>query len=131
MNKVLLTGKLTKDVDARTARSGKTYASLSLSTEDGQDEDGNKRYKYVTVKVFNRLAEVCGKFGDKGKLVSIEGRVGDTKYEKNGVTVYSTDVIADKVEFLTWVKEEAKPVEEKPVSNEQMDFEQIEEDVPF
>lgn len=125
MNKVLLIGRLTKDVETRTGKSGKAYASLSVATDDGHDEDGNKRVRYVTVKVFNRLAEVCGKFGSKGKLVSIEGKVGDTSYEKEGVKVYSTDVVANHVEYLSWAKEE-------PKTEEQIDdFEEIEGDVPF
>lgn len=138
MNKVLLIGRLTKDVEVRTGKSGKAYAYLSVATDMGHDEDGNKRVKYVTVKVFNRVAEVCGKFGCKGKLVSIEGSVGDSSYEKNGIKVYSTDVTVDrqgKVEFLSWAKEEPKEAQEEPKESEEEipdeDFDEIEGDVPF
>lgn len=137
MNKVLLTGRLTKDVETRTGKSGKAYASLSVATDDGHDEDGNKRVRYVTVKVFNRLAEVCGKFGSKGKLVSVEGKVGDTSYEKEGVKVYSTDVVANHVEYLSWAREEPKeePKEETKAEEQEGlpvdDFDEIEGDVPF
>ena len=53
--------------------------------------------------VFGKQAENCEKYLAKGKLVGVQGRLQTGSYtNKDGATVYTTDVVADRVEFLEW-----------------------------
>ena len=69
------------------------------STRSGQE----KKTDFPRVTVFGRQAENCEKFLAKGRLVGVQGRIQTGSYtNRDGATVYTTDVVADRVEFLEW-----------------------------
>ena len=103
-----------------------------------------KKTDYPRITVFGKQAENCEKFLKKGRLVGIQGRLQTGSYtDKNGNTVYTTDVVADRVEFLEWgekseqkeqPKEEPKPKATPKETQEEFvpsGFTQIEDDIPF
>lgn len=102
MNNVVLIGRLTRDVDCRFSQSGMAIASMTVAIDRGKDKDGNdKGADFPRVKVFGKTAENCDRFLSKGRQVAVHGRLETGSYEdKNGNKVYTTDVIADRVEFL-------------------------------
>lgn len=90
---------------------------------DRPSRDGKKEADFPNVVVFGKQAENCGKYTAKGKLIGIEGRIQTGSYtNKNGDKVYTTDVIASRVEFIEWAdKQEEKqnsfgfqPVDDMP-----------------
>ena len=105
MNGVVLIGRLTKDPEVRYISESQTaVATFTVAINRGKDKAGNDRgADYPRVTVFGRQAENCERFLAKGRLVGIQGRIQTGSYtNKSGQTVYTTDVIADRVEFLEW-----------------------------
>lgn len=84
-------------------REGSTsVARFSIAIDRGKDRDGNDRgTDFPNVVVFGKQAENCEKYLEKGRQVAITGRIQTGSYTKqDGTKVYTTDVVADRVEFL-------------------------------
>lgn len=127
MNHVMLIGRLTKDPEIRyTSGSQTAVATFGLAIDRPPSKSGDKQSDFPRVIVFGKQGENCEKYLSKGRMVAIEGRLQTGSYKnKNGDTVYTTDVVANRVEFIDWA--ERKKAEEDP----QEQFEAINEEVPF
>lgn len=102
MNQITLIGRLTKDVEVKQGNNGKAYAKVSIAI----DRPGNeKTTDFPRVTIFGTQAENLAKYQGKGSLIAIEGHIVTGNYEKDGQTVYTQDIIADRVEYLSWNKE--------------------------
>jgi single-strand DNA-binding protein len=99
MNNIVLTGRLTKDPELRyIPESQKAVASFTLAVDRPFAKD---KADFIKITVFEKQAENCERFLTKGKLCGVQGRLQTGSYKnKEGVTVYTTDVVADRVEFL-------------------------------
>ncbi len=104
MNNVVLIGRLTRDPELRyVPNSELAVATFSLAIDRPTRDGKEKQTDFPRITVFGRQAENCEKFLEKGRLVAIQGRIQTGSYEnKEGVKVYTTDVIANNVEFLDW-----------------------------
>jgi single-strand DNA-binding protein len=104
MNSVSLIGRLTKDPDIRYGAESQTaVARFSIAIDRGKDKNGESRgTDFPNIVCFGKTAELVERFVSKGRLVGIQGRIQTGKYEKDGRTVYTTEVLADRVEFLDW-----------------------------
>ena len=104
MNNVTLIGNLTKDPELRYSTGGAQTAvcSFTIALNRGKDRDGNDRgADFPRVVVFGRTAENCDRYLSKGRKVAIQGHIHTDSYQdRDGRTIYTTDVIADRVEFL-------------------------------
>ena len=100
MNSVQLIGRLTRDPEVRytTGQNQTAVARFSIAVNDGYGE--NERTSFINIVVFGRQAENCERYLSKGRQVGITGRIQTGSYEKDGRTIYTTDVIASRVEFL-------------------------------
>ena len=135
INRIVLTGRLGKDVELRYTPSGKAVASFSLAVNDNFDRE--KTY-WLSIIVWGKTAENCSRYLSKGSHVAVEGRISTRSYEnQEGRKVYITEVVADRVEFLD-KKGEGKPVESKPKDDWSdlgrevtLDDISTEEEVPF
>lgn len=111
MNQVILIGRLTKDPEIRTGQA--TICSFTLAI-DRPAKDGEKKTDFPRVTAFGKTAENCGRYLKKGRLVGVQGRLQTGSYtDKNGATVFTTDVIAERVEFLEWGEKSSEPVPNK------------------
>ena len=100
MNKVLLSGRLTRDPEMRKLASGKTVTQFSVATNDYRG--GSEKAEYHSVVTWDRLAEICGQYLGKGQLVSIEGRIQTRQWEDdNKQRHWKTEVVANAVEMLS------------------------------
>jgi single-strand DNA-binding protein len=101
MNVVVLIGNLTKDPDVRytTSNDPLAVARFSIAVNEGYG-DKQKTY-YPNIVVFGKTAENCEKYLSKGSKVAIKGHIQTGSYEKDGHKVYTTDVVAENVEFLS------------------------------
>lgn len=133
MNEVVLIGNLTKDPDVRQSQNNNSVCRFTVAVNDrkknpvsGEWEDNAS---YIPVVVFGKQADNCGRFLAKGRKVAVKGRLQSGSYEKNGQKIYTMDVIATVVEFLTPASE--KPQE--PAQNVPVGFEQVaeQEHIPF
>ena len=124
MNNVNLIGRTTADPQVRyNPESQKAIARFTLAVDDGFGD--NKRTSFINIVAFGKTAENCEKFLAKGKLTGVTGKIQTGSYEKDGQKVYTTDIIADRVEFLEWGD---KP---QASSGAPAGFEELTEQVPF
>lgn len=128
MNNVSLIGRLTRDPDVR--YTGETaVARFAVAVARPKQKDKEATSDFPNIVAFGKTAELVEKYTSKGRLVGITGRIQTGNYtDKDGKKVYTTDVVAERIEFLD--KPEKK---EEPKSNIPLDgFEQISADeIPF
>ncbi len=127
MNSVNLIGRLTRDPEIRSG--GETaICAFSIAIDRMTRQDGTKLVDYPSIKVFGRQAESCGKYLKKGRQVAVVGRIQTGSYtNKDGNKVYTTEVVADRVEFLGSAGE-TSATDGAP---KQHGFEAVEEEIPF
>ena len=101
MNKVLLTGRLTRDPELRSLASGSSVATFAVATNEYRG-NGKERAEYHNVVVWDRLAAVCGQYLGKGHQVAIEGRLQTRQWDDDrGARHWKTEVVAISVEMLS------------------------------
>ena len=104
VNKWIGIGRLTKDVETRYSQDGSAIASFSIACSESWKEKGSgekkERVEFVRIVAFKRLAEICGEFLVKGKLIFLEGRLQTRKYDKDNITHYITEVVASTMQML-------------------------------
>jgi single-strand DNA-binding protein len=100
MNRVLLTGRLTRDPELRTLSSGKTVTQFSLATNDYRG--GKELSEFHSIVTWDRLAEICGQYLGKGQLVALEGRLQTRQWEDDKkIRHWKTEIVASSVEMLS------------------------------
>jgi single-strand DNA-binding protein len=103
MNHVSLIGRLTRDPEVRYSGDQMAIGRFSIAIDRPPRRDGTKETDFPNIVVFGKQAENCERFLKKGRLVGVQGRLQTGSYtNKDGATVYTTDVVADRVEFLEW-----------------------------
>lgn len=101
INNVTLVGRLTKDPKVRQTQSNVTVAQFTLAVDRSfTNAQGEREADFLNVVVFRKQAEQVGKYLAKGRLCGVEGRIQSRKYEKDGQTVFVTEIVADSVQFL-------------------------------
>jgi len=105
VNKVILVGRLGKDPELRSIPSGTSVAKFSLATDERfTDKAGEKqeRTEWHNIVVWGKLAEICGQYLRKGKLVYIEGSIRTDSWDdkETGVKKYRTEIIANTMQML-------------------------------
>lgn len=100
MNKVILVGRLTRDPDTRvTANSSCTRFSIAVDRRFKQD--GQPTADFPNCIAWGKTAEFVEKYFHKGMKILVEGRIQTGSYQnKEGQTIYTTDVVAESVEFV-------------------------------
>src|SRR5260221_1729617 len=105
INKVILVGRLGKDPEVKATPNGNTVAKFSLATDERYtDREGNKqeRTEWHNVVAWGKLAEICGQYLRKGKLIYLEGKIRTDSWEDKETKVkrYKTEIIADTMQML-------------------------------
>lgn len=96
MNKVILTGRTTKDIEVKTSASGTTFAKFTVAVQAGKD-----KADFINCTAFGKTAELLEKYVHKGNRIGIEGRLNISPNNYADVTV-------DAIEFLESKKEVEK-----------------------
>ena len=104
INKAILIGRLGKDPEVRYTPDGTMVTNFNLATdEQWKDKNGEKVQKteWHRIVTFGKLAEICGNYLVKGKMVFIEGRIQTRAWEdKDGVKRYTTEIVANDMKML-------------------------------
>lgn len=104
INKVILIGNLGKDPEVRYTTDGTAVATFSIATSDEwKDKDSGEkkeRTEWHRIVAWRRLGEICGEYLSKGRQVYVEGKLQTRSWEKDGVTRYTTEIVASAVQFL-------------------------------
>lgn len=132
-NIVLLVGNLGADPELRSTNGGTDIAVFSLGTSRPKRDSDGKTYKDASgftakdtewhrVTCFNGLGRVIAQHATKGMLVSVKGRIHNSKWtDREGIERYSYEIIADDVQFLSRGRPAAAPEDQG----------ELDEDVPF
>jgi single-strand DNA-binding protein len=136
MNNVVLIGRLTKDPELRyIPESQKAVCTFTLAVDRPFAKD---KADFIKITVFEKQAENCERFLTKGRMCGVQGRLQTGSYKnKDGQTVYTTDVIADRVEFLEKADKQFKPEDENQAlpdgfyEDSRPGFDELKDDIPF
>jgi single-strand DNA-binding protein len=101
MNSVQLVGRFTHDPDVRYTNGGATVARFSVAVDRRFAKEGEQTADFINVVAFGKTAEFIEKYFHKGQRIGVVGRIQTGSYKnKDGATVYTTDVVAENVEFV-------------------------------
>ena len=104
VNKVILVGRLGKEPEVRNLDNGTVVANFSIATSESYKDRTTGEKKEVTewhnIVLWRGLAEIAQKYVHKGDLIYIEGKLRTRSWEKDGVTRYTTEVVADNMTML-------------------------------
>lgn len=103
INRVILSGRVGRDAEVRYSPSGNAVCNFSLATSERyKDKSGDwkESTEWHRCVMFGAYAEACGKFLLKGVVATVEGKLVTRKWEKDGESRYTTEVVAEKVVAL-------------------------------
>ena len=101
MNKVLLTGRLTRDPELRVLASGKNVTTFSVATNEYVG-NGKEKAEFHSVVTWDRLADICASYLGKGMTVALEGRIQTRQWDDDlGAHHWRTEIVASAVEMLS------------------------------
>jgi single-strand DNA-binding protein len=101
LNKAFLIGRLVRDPDVRITPTGIHIARFTIAIDRyKKKETGESVTDFIRIVCWRRLAEICGQFLKKGKLVAVEGRLQVDSFEKDGQKRESYEIVADTMQML-------------------------------
>lgn len=128
MNKVVLTGRITKDLELRKTKSDKSVCEFTLATNRVGSEDAD----FINCMVWNQQAENLCKYQDKGSLIAVFGELRTDSYEVNEQKRYKTYVLVNNVEFLSKKTESTQDINKISSKTEvQQTIEYSDQDLPW
>ncbi len=135
MNKVVLIGNLARDPEITTTNSGVSVCRFSIAVPRRFSSDGSNQADFFNIVVWRGLAENCHKFLKKGSKCAITGRIQNSSYEaSDGTKRYTTEIVADDVEFLGTKSTDGSDSSSKPAmpASDTAELEPIDDDsLPF
>ena len=107
MNKVMLIGRITHDLDLRYTPSGTAVLQFNIAINRPKDENGEQKADFPTIVVCGKQAENLNRYQKKGSQIGIVGRIQTRNYDdKDGKKVFVTEVVAEEVYFADSKKNE-------------------------
>lgn len=124
MNKCILIGRITKDTEIKQTSNNSKLCSFTIAVDRRfKDKDGNKQADFINCLAWGKNAEFIDKYFNKGSRIGIVGSIQTRNYtDKDGKTVYVTEVVVDEAEFVE-NKGESKAAEAPKASAGEMPFE--------
>ena len=109
LNQIILAGRLVRDPEIVTTDTNRkrTYITIAVP-RSYKNIDGTYDTDFIRCTLWNGIAENTCEYCKKGDIVGVKGRIQTSNYEKDGEKVYTMDVIAEKVTFLSSKKQEAE-----------------------
>lgn len=107
LNKVILIGRLTRDPEVRYTQSGKAVTTFDIAVDRSvANAQGQRETDFIPIVTWGKLAETCGNYLNKGRLVAVDGRLQIRSYEtQEGQKRRVAEVVAESVRFLDRGKE--------------------------
>ena len=104
INRVVLVGRLTRDVEVRKTASGLAVATFTVACDRrmarGQDGNNQQSADFISCVAWRQAADFLGSYARKGALVGVEGRIQTRSYDRDGQKVYVTEIVCDTVNLL-------------------------------
>jgi single-strand DNA-binding protein len=128
LNKIILIGRLVKDVEMKYTPSGVAVSTFTLAVERTGSKE--KETDFINIVVWRQLAELCAQYLRKGRLAAVDGRLQIRTYDNaEGKRMYITEVVADQVRFLEFGDKPEKIVD--PFEGEESNVPVNDDDLPF
>lgn len=141
INKAIIVGNVGKDPEIRHMPNGEAVANFSIATSDSwKDKSGVKqeRTEWHNIVAYRKLAEIIDQYVKSGMPLYIEGKLQTRKWEKDGITRYSTEIIADEMQMLGTRAQDNDVGHTKPQSQQNNapkaqgdSFDDMKSDLPF
>ena len=124
MNKVILSGNLTKDPESQTTSSGITVCKFTLAVQRKfSNANGEKETDFINIVAWRTLAENCIKYLSKGKKVAVVGAIQTRSYDaQDGTKRYVTEIMAEEVEFLSSNGGKVEKIDESEINEDDLPF---------
>ena len=128
MNKVVLIGRVCKDIETRATATGKSVALFTLAVDrDRKNAEGNYDADFINCVAWGQQAETISTYVNKGDKFAVVGRITTRNYDKgDGTKVYVTEVIVEQFDFLERKKD--KPTEDEGYVEY---YDNFDNDLPF
>ena len=129
MNKALLTGRISQDLELRKTSTNTSVLSFNLAVDKGiKDENGNRKADFIKINTWGSSADFLHNYAEKGSLIAVTGRIDTNSYiNKNNQKVYETFVTAESVELLSRSKTKKETSQEPQESQEPVTTEYLED----
>jgi len=102
-NKAIIVGNLTRDPETKTLPSGQSVTSFSLATNrvwNNQDGEKQEAIEFHNIVSFGKLADICSRYLNKGRLVLVEGRIQTRSWQdQSGIKKYWTEIVAESMQM--------------------------------
>lgn len=123
VNRVVLVGRLVRDVELRYTSNGTAVGSFTLAVNRNYaDQSGQRQTDFINCVIWRKPAETLSKYTGKGSLLAVEGRIQTRSYENNnGQRVYITEIVVDNYTFLE-TKAESETRRSQKAANEPQPF---------
>lgn len=138
MNKIIITGRTTKDIELKQTATGISVAEFSIAVNRTfKNANGERITDFFNCIAMGKLSETISKYVKKGDQVGVEGRLQTRNYtNREGNRVYVTEIIVENVEFLQSKKQEEQPTTDTnantdPFKSANFEDVDIEDGLPF
>lgn len=128
-NKVMLCGRLTKDIEIRKTSTGKSVTTFSLAVDDGKDANGQNKAVFITCTAWEQTANLLSQYCRKGSLIGIEGHLQQRRWEEKQVTL--TEVFVEGIQFLESRRESTQEQTQAPAEPSGYSLNITSDDLPF
>lgn len=139
MNQVGLVGRLTRDPELRYTQGGTAYCRFTLAVDRGLNKEKRKEAEannqptadFISCQAWGKTAEIISQYVKKGHLFSISGTIQTGRYEKDGQTIYTTDVVVRSFDFIQ-ARDQDSPGQGHDDPGQEQGFYPVDnDDVPF
>lgn len=137
MNVVTLIGRATKEIELRKTQTGTSVVSFNLAVNRKHKQEGQPEADFIRCQAWGKTAEVLNSYVSKGQEVGITGRIQTGSYkDKDGKTVYTTDVIVSDITFVGSKNSNNQPAQQESYTQDsvdeyQQDLDIASDDLPF
>lgn len=115
MNKVILIGRITKDLEVKLTSNQTKYVNFTIAVDRKfKDADGNRQSDFINCVAWKQTADFISKYFKKGSRIGVSGSIQTRSYEKDGQKVFITEVNVEDAEFVE-SKADSQPAPSKPV----------------
>ena len=102
LNQIVMVGRLVRDPELKDSENGKKYTNVTLAVPRSyKNVDGEYESDFIDCRLWSGVAENTAEYCKKGDLIGVKGRVESRVYEKDGEKKYITEIIAEKITFLS------------------------------
>ncbi len=131
LNRVILIGRLTADPELRYTQSGTAVANFRIAVDRPfTNQSGERETDFIPIVVWDKQAETCANYLNKGRLVAVDGRMQVRSYDaQDGSRRWVTEVVAQDVRFLDWGRQSDQEGDSQKTVTQADDF--FIDDVPF